>query len=156
MESITENRKQAVKNIQKANYMLGTTYPLLREPKTLLSVSNHALASFLSSVTALLLFERSQKLIPPFHENDESKINAFRQHVVAKHKLYEYAAVIERIRNLSQQHKKASIEFTRDNKFIICSDQFQKIETLSQEDAQNYIQKAKDFLKKVEDIISNE
>ena len=145
-------RSSAVKSAQMADYLLSTTYKLIKEPKTLLSISEHVLSSFMSSVSALLAFERTKKTIPPYHENNESKLNCFREHVAKKYDLQQYLDTIERINYLSQEHKKAPIEFTKDKKYVICSDQFTKIETISEEDVKNYIRKAKEFVIAVDKV----
>lgn len=153
MDKITEYQQESVKSVQMANYLLSTSYKLVKEPKALLSITDHVLSSFLSSVSALLLFERTKKEILPYHENDESKMNAFRK-LVPKYDLQNYMATIETIINLSQEHKKASVEFSRDNKFIICSEEFKKIETVSETDVKEYIKKAKEFTQVIGRIIN--
>jgi hypothetical protein len=153
MEPILQYKNNALKEIQTANYLLSTAYKLLKQPKTLLLVTNHVFNSYLEMISALLSFERAQKIIPPYHDNDESKLNAFREHLVKKYNLSDHLTTVERILYLSQEQKKAPIEFSRDGKYIICSDQFEKIEKISEEDVKNYIRKAKDFITVVEKLI---
>ncbi len=149
MDTVLQHRQNALKNVQMAIYLLSTTYPLLKEPKTLLLVSDHVLSSFLSSVSSILTFERSKRSIPPYHETTESKLNSFKQYVVKKYGLENYLESIEKILNLSKQHKEATIEFTRDRKYVICADQFSTIQTVSEDDVKQYIKTAKDFIVKV-------
>jgi hypothetical protein len=156
MESSLRHTQDAVKNVQMASYLLSTTYPLVKEPKTLLLVANHTLSSFMSSISALLSFERSQKTIPPYHDTTESKLNCFKQNCVKKYKLEEYLTVIERIIGLSEKNKKAAISFSRDNKYVICADQFSTIETISEADVKLYIKKAKEFALKVQTMLPHE
>ncbi len=156
MDKLLQHRQSALKNVQMAAYLLSTTYPLLKEPKTLLMISNHVFSSFMSSVSAILFFERSKRTIPPYHETNESKINCFKQHLVKKHSLQEYLETIEKILNISKEHKNAAIEFSRDKKYVICADQFSKIETVSEEDVKHYVKKAKEFITKVGEIVSHE
>ncbi len=156
MGMFSQLKQSSVKNIQMANYLLSTTYPMIREPKTLLSISNHILSSFISTVSLLLYFERQNKTIPPYHDTNESKINCFKQNLVKKYKFEEYLMLIERLVNLSKEHKNASIEFSRDRKYVICADQFSSINTISEQDVKNYIKKAKEFYAKVEGVIPNE
>ena len=155
-DKISAYRLSALKSIQMAKYLLSTTYPMIKEPKTLFSISDHVLSSMMSSVSALLFFERSKRIIPPYHDTDESKFNAFRQHLVKKYKFEEFLAAILRIENLAKDRKKAPIEFSRNDKYVICSDQFSKIQTISEQDVKNYIKKAQDFVSKIDSVISNE
>ena len=156
MESVLLLKQGAVKNVQMADYLLSTTYPLVKEPKTLILISNHVLSSFMSSVSALLAFERSQRTIPPYHDTNESKLNCFRQHIVGKYKLEEYATVIERIMRLSEKHKQAAISFSRDKKYVMCADQFSTIESISEADVKQYIRKAKEFITTVDRLVLHE
>jgi hypothetical protein len=153
MGKIIDSTKDASKNLKMANYMLTTTYPLLNEPKVLMSINNHVLSSFMSSISALLAFERSNKNIPPYHNTTESKINCFKQHIVKKYKFENYLVVIEKMMTVNKEHEKASIAFTRDNKYVICSDQFEKIESLSKDDVKKFISNAKEFLEKIEGVV---
>lgn len=156
MGKLSEYRQNALKSIHMASYLLSTTYPLLKEPRTLLIISDHVLSSFISSVSQILIFERSKRAIPPYHENNESKLNSFRNYLAEKYSLQEYSGVIERIMNLNKAHKESSVEFSKDKKFVICSDQFQKIETISEDDVRGFIKKAKEFAVKAEELTINE
>ena len=153
---ISQYRHSALKSIQMAKYLLSTTYPMIKEPKTLFSISDHVLSSMMFSVSALLFYERNKRTMPPYHDNDESKINAFRRYLVKKYKFEEFLAVMQRIGNLNKERKKAPIEFSRNGKYVICSDQFSKIETISEQDVKNYIKKAQEFVSKIDGVISNE
>lgn len=149
-------RQNALKSLHMANYMILNTYPLLKEPKTLLIISDHVLSSLMSSVSQLLIFERSKRKILPYHETTESKLNSFRNYLVNKYSLKEYLDVIDRIMNLNKEHKEADIEFSKDNKFVIASDKFQNIDAIAEEDVKGFIKKAKAFAVKVDELTINE
>lgn len=155
MESVSVHRQKALKSIQMAKYLLTTTYPIIKEPKTLLSISDHVFQSFIASVSALLLSERTKKTIPPYHNTNESKLNSFKQNLVKKYELNDYLETIEKITNLSKGHKEAAIEFSRDKKYVICNNQFSDIQTLSEENVKTFISKARDFAAKVTELTAN-
>ena len=156
MDKIVQSRQSALKSIQMAKYLLNTTYPILKEPKTLLSISDHIFNSFMSSVSMLLLAERNKKNIPPFHETTESKINSFKQNLVRKYRFEDYLNTIEAINNLSKHHISSAIEFSRDRKFVLCDSQFKDIKTVSERDVRSFIEKASEFNEKVSSVVSNE
>ena len=106
MDNISHYRQSALKSIQMAKYLLTTTYPLIKEPKTLISISDHVFNSFMSSVSMLLLFERNKKSINPYHNTNESKLNSFKNYLVRKYKFEDYLKTIEKIENLAKEHKK--------------------------------------------------
>ena len=156
MDKVSQARQSALKSIQMAKYLLTTTYPLIKEPKTLLSISDHVFNSFMSSVSMLLLSERNKKTIPPYHETTESKMNSFKQNLVSKYKFEDYLKTIEIINELGKKHKKSAVEFSRDKKFIMCDKKFADIKTLSEQDVKSFIQKAIEFNEKVSNLTANE
>lgn len=156
MDRISQARQSSLKSIQMAKYLLTNTYPLLREPKTLLSISNHVFSSFMSSISMLLTAERSKKQIPPYHETTESKINSFKQNLVKKYNFEEYLETVEKINNLGKYHKKSAVEFSRDKKFVMCDNQFKDIKSISEQDVKSFIQKAMEFNEKVSSVVANE
>ncbi len=156
MATVISYKEAAMKELQMANYLISTAYRLTNETKNLLLVSNHVLSSLMNSVSAILFFERSKRAIPPYHNTQESKLRAFKEHLVKRYGLQTYYETIQKIINLSKGHENASVEFTRDNKYIMCAPQFKKIDTVSENDMKNYIKDAKEFVSHVERIIANE
>ena len=145
-------RKQALKQLQVANYLLDTSYKMLKEPKTLLIITDHVLDSFMIMITGILEKERAAKLIPPYHDNQESKLLSFKNYVAKKHNLNEYVDLIERIIFFTNERKKTPIEFSRKGSYVVCSDQFSKISTITETDVKQYIKKAKHFIDIVEPL----
>ncbi len=156
MDKIIQSRQSALKSIQMAKYLLNTAYPLIKEPKTLLSISDHIFNSFMSSVSMLLISERNKKNIPPFHETTESKINSFKRNLVKKYKFEEYLQTIGIINNLNKHHKTSAVEFSIDRKFVLCDSQFKDIKTVSESDVESFIEKATEFNEKISNAVSNE
>jgi hypothetical protein len=155
MDKIIQHHQNAIREIQTAAYLLSTTYKLIKEPKTLLPISEHVFDSFMSSVSALLLFERNKKTIQPYHDNSESKLNAFKK-LAKKYDLQNYINTIEEIMNLAKEHKKSSVEFTKDGKYVLCSQEFKRINTVSETDVRNYIKTAREFITHVERLTAHE
>jgi hypothetical protein len=156
MDKIIAYKETAVKELQMAAYLLSTAYKMAKEPKNLLLISNHVRSSFSNSLSALLFFERSKKLIPPYHETDESKLGAFKEHLIKKYGLVEYYDIMKKLVVLPEEHKNASVEFTRNGKFVMCAPEFKKIEILSEQDVISDMRKAKEFITKIERIVVNE
>ena len=156
MDNISNHRQSALKSINMAKYLLTTTYPLIKEPKTLLSISDHVFNSLMSSVSMLLLFERGKKTINPYYNTNESKLNSFKNNLVKKYKFEEYLNTIEKIENLAKEHKKSAVEFSRDKKFVVCDSQFKNIQIISENDVIENIKMAIDFNEKVSSVVSNE
>lgn len=152
----TQHIHNALHEVQSAGYLLSVAYHITKEPKTLLLVADHALSSFMFSVSALLAFERAKKTILPYHDTVESKFNAFKETMVKKYNLHSYAQTIREIMELLQERKEAPVEFSKDMNYVICSDQYEKIRTVSETDVKRYIQSAKEFAAIVQSVISHE
>lgn len=140
--------KDAKKNIFLADHILTQTYPLVNEPKILLSVIEYIYKANLNIIEYLLT-----NLKIPYHKNDESKINAFKNHIVKEYHInIEYITLVEDIRIILQKHKKSPVEFTRKDKFIICSETY-NLRTISVNQMKKYIRIAKIFLMEAENIV---
>jgi len=146
---------KSITELKNAKYLLSTSYKILKQPKALLSVSNHVFDSFMLSVSALLSHEKNKKSIQPYHNNTESKLNRFKE-LSKKYSLQKYESTINEIMNLSKEHKEAPVEFSRDGKYVLCSEQFKSIKTVSESDVKNYINSASEFLIQVQRLTANE
>lgn len=131
MEKFFEARHNAKKYIRTADHILTMTYPLVNDPKLLLAVIDDIFLSLTNAMSILLYLERYQKLIPPFHDNFESKFNMFKMNIIDKYKLdRSYLMLIQEIKEILNSHKKSPVEFSRKDAFIICSNNYQ-MQTIS-------------------------
>ncbi|MBU0535458.1 MAG: hypothetical protein KKE20_00720 [Nanoarchaeota archaeon] len=153
MEKYQEVRDKAIKNIKIADHMLTQTYPMVNDPKLLLTVLENIFLSLTNSMTALLHFERLHKRIPPFSENFESKFNMFKMRLVEKYKIDKEAiSFIGDIKSMIVSHKKSSMEFSRKGVFVMCSDDYQ-MKILTPDDLKKYVAKSKQIINDMNAII---
>ncbi|MFC1727870.1 hypothetical protein ACFLZ7_00190 [Nanoarchaeota archaeon] len=152
MEKFFEARHKAKKYLRTADHILTMTYPLVNDPKLLLAVMDNIFLALTNSLSAILYFERYQRLIPPFHDNFESKFNIFKLKVADKYKLdREYLQCIQEVKEIIANHKKSPVEFSRKDVFVICSDKYQ-MQTVSINQVKSYISRTKNFIQEVEGI----
>ena len=85
MEKFQELRDSAGKKLQIADYMLTMTYPLVRDPKLLLSVAENLFLAYSYSISSLLHYERLFKRIPTFQEDFSSKLDMFADRCLGKY-----------------------------------------------------------------------
>ncbi|MBT7903353.1 hypothetical protein HN587_05810 [Candidatus Woesearchaeota archaeon] len=153
MKSYSQSLSAAQKKIQVADHMLTQTYPMVKDPKLLLAVLENIFVSTSYSLDALLFFMRDQKEIPQFQESFDSKYNSFKLHLAKKHNFStEEINLILDLKKFVKFHKDSPVEFSRNNKFVICSDKYEMKE-ISLSEMKQYIKKANAFLKKIENII---
>ncbi|MBN2458074.1 hypothetical protein JXB31_03000 [Candidatus Woesearchaeota archaeon] len=145
--------EKAKKEIGIADHMINVTYKLVNDPKMLISVISRVMDSLTNSLAAVLLYEREYKRIPPFEENFDSMFNLFKARCTRRYNVnIEYITLIQEIRDITSLHKKSPVEFTRQDRLVICNDRF-RIKTVSIDNIKNYINKAKLFIRESENMV---
>lgn len=146
MEKFQELREKAVQTIKKADYMLTMTYPMLQESKILVSVAKNLYSAMEDALTAILEHEKTFKNIPGYSDNFDSKFIIFRDKIAPRYSVpSEHARFISDLREIMSAHSKSPMEFSRKDKFVICSDSYE-IRTLTQNDLKKMLNKAKVFI----------
>jgi len=156
MEKYEEAREKALKNLKTADHMLYVTYPVLQDPKLLVSILDNVFLALTSTMTTILWHQRLFKKIPPFHDNFESKFNLFRAKIVPAHKIEKkYEEFIREIQEIIALHRKSKVEFRRKDSFIICQDDYSTI-SVTVPQLKDYVRIVKEFVSIMEDIVKHE
>jgi hypothetical protein len=156
MEKFQELRDAANKKLQLADHILTMTYPTVKDPRLLLSSIENLFLAFSYSMSSLLHYERLFKRIPPFSDNFTSKFEMFKTQCSYRYKIDpEYSKIIQDIKEIIIAHKESPMEFSRDSNLIICSQDY-RTKIISPDIIDNYVQKAKLFIKNVSTIVSKE
>lgn len=154
MERFQETRDFAVKHYKTADHMLFMTYPLVKDPKLLLAVTDNVFLALKNSMASILYHDRIFKRIPIFQDNFESMFNMFRYKSALLNKVdKEYITLIQDIHEIIQEHKKSPVEFSRKDSYIICSKDYE-FKTISTNKLKDYLLKTKKFLRLMESIVS--
>jgi len=154
MEKFQELREIAKKKVQLADHMLSVTYPLVKEPKLLVSIMENTFLAYINAMGSLLYYERLFTKIPKFEDTFNSKLEMFKDKCLEKHKIDKiYVNDMTELKTLLLEHKKSTAEFTRKDKFVICSDNF-SCKTISAIEMQRYINRAKLFIQYITAITS--
>jgi hypothetical protein len=153
MEEFALKIDTARKKIYVAEYMLGNTYAMLKEPKLLLSILENINLAYMSAVESILYYERSLKKIPPFSKNPDIIIDIYTDKVQKKYKLdAKYLKVLVEIKNLVDARQNASTEFQRKENYIIADD-FENLKKVTPADIKKYIDTCKAFVHEIENAI---
>ena len=143
MRSYEILRAQSEEKLKIADHLIGTTYPLVREPKLLVSVIENISQSLDLAMASLLDYEKSFIKIPSYSEDFESRLEVFRRKVATKYGIEnDVLNFIVDLRRILDGHKKSSVEFTRKEKIVITDNNF-NMETLAIEDVKKKLLKAK-------------
>ncbi len=154
MERFQELREISKKKVMLADHILTQTYPLLKDPKLLLSVVENIFLAYANSIGALLHYERLFKRIPSFQEDFNSKIVMFRNRCAEKYDIkQEDINIIREIKDIIVQHRKSPVEFAREDRFVICSDDY-SMKTIKVEELKKMMVNTKQFVDKISSITS--
>lgn len=153
MEKFQECREKAKRSLHIADHMLTQTYPLVQDPKLLLAVLENVFLAMTNAMGSLLYYERLFKRVPPFHDTFESKFNLFKMKSAIRYNIDpSYLILMQDVKDIIVEHRRSPIEFSRKDKFIICSPTY-NLKTVSISHIKNYIDKTKLFIKITDNII---
>jgi|SRR3989338_579800 len=156
MEKFNELMESAKKKLNFADHLLSMAYPLVKDPKLLLSVAENLFMAFSYSMASLLYYERHFKRIPPFQDNFEIKLNLFKSECAARYGIEdEQIKAMQELKEILVAHKKSPIEFPRKESFMIFNESYEA-KTLTQDLLKGHIKKAKLFIKRLSTIIRTE
>ena len=154
MEEFQILRDKATQKIRVADHMLFMTYPLVKDPKLLLSIIENIFASLDFGMSALLQHERLFKRIPPYHDTFPTRFEIFKDKMIPRYKISpNHAKLITDVRTIISEHKKSPVEFARKDKFVICSPSY-SLKTIDINLVKKYIFETKIFVNNINKIVS--
>lgn len=137
-----------------ADHMMNVTYKLVNDPKMLLAILERIHGALTLSIASILHYERLYKRIPPFQENFSSMFNMFKARCTRRYNInIEYITLIQEVSNILAQHRKSPVEFRKDDKFVICSEDY-RLKIISIDHIKKFIEKAKLFIRESENMVS--
>jgi len=154
MEKFQELRESAKKKITIADHMLTQTYPLVKDAKLLLAVLENTFLALSYSMSSVLHYDRLFKRINILPENFEGRFHIFKDKCVPRYKIdKEYLSLIREIKDIIIAHKKSPVEFVRNDRFVICSENY-RMKTVSVDQLKKIIQKSKVFIQESSNIVN--
>ena len=126
MQKHEEFIKEANKIIQTADHLAYVTYPMIKETKLLLTITQNIHNSLLKTMDSILEYEKLYKYIPEYHNDLSTKLEILKTKCVNKYSLPKsFIQIIRETRMILDEHEKSSVEFSKHDKLIICSNDFQ-------------------------------
>jgi len=154
MERYEQSLQNAQKTIQVADHMMNVTYKVVADPKLLLAIIDRIRNSLSYGMSSILHYERLYKRIPPFQESYESMYHSFKSRITRRYNInIEYLTLIQEVDDIMKQHKKSPIEFRRQDKFVICSENY-RMKVISIDKIKEFIEKTKQFIKETENMVN--
>lgn len=154
--SIQQQLEKANHYFLAADHMASVTFNLVKDQKLLIAIAENLHLAFSTAIDAVLQYERLYKRIPPYSENSTAKLEIFRNRVAPLYNLNRgYLIVVEELRELIQGRKAAPMEFVRQDKYVICSPDYSRIQSITLEKLKSYINESKPFMRKLNLILQN-
>ena len=157
MEKFQAARTEARKHLHLADHMISMTYPMVRENRLLVAITENLFLGLTSTLAALLYYERTFKRIPPFHDTFDSKFHMFTEEVSRTYGLNEnYNKLLLEIRAILLAHRESPAEFSKQDSFVIFTENYANRKTVSIDTLKEHLILSKQFLKDVERIIQKD
>ncbi len=134
--------KEAWEHYHAADHLLNVTYPLIKDPKLLLGIITTINNTLSCALNYFIQSNYEAPLLLKLHLLQNQKIS------LPKDSL----SLIHTINDLLQHHEKSPVEFSRNNKMIICTKEYY-LHTLSKEDIKELLKKTKETLNYLETLI---
>ncbi|MFH1511617.1 MAG: hypothetical protein ABIF10_08055 [Candidatus Woesearchaeota archaeon] len=155
MERFQEARDKAKRNLQIADHMAYMTYSLVKDPRLLVVVMENLFLALTNAMSSVLHYERFFKRLEPFPENFEAKFTIF-QNCAIKYSIDKsYLSMIRDIKEFIYEHKRSPMEFTRKDRYVICTDNY-KMKAISLDKIKRYILLTRNFLQITNSIVGKD
>lgn len=150
MEKFLDNLIEAESIINKIDHMLYVTYPLVNDKKLLLKILAEAKVAVVKCINYILQYEYVFKRIRLSKDTKEN-LRLFKVKCAPRYNITtEEVKLVSKLFEIVDLHKKAPIEFRKDNKILIFSDTSQH-KVLEVEDIKKFVSLAKSILQKIKE-----
>ena len=153
MELYQTHYKKAVDYFRSADHLTYVTLHVVKDIKLVSTILDNIYLSIINGMDTILEYERFYKRILPLTDNFNSRLDVFRQRVVGRYGFASQDIIfIVELKELVDERKAASMEFTKSGKFVICSQDY-RIRTVSVEEIKKYLSTTRNFLIRVNKAI---
>jgi len=137
--------KEAQRQLTLADHLLTMTYPLVKDSKLLVGIMQNISQANNNIITGVLyMASKSQQIIPTTtFATRFSQCKTFLKpfNIIPK----EDFEVFQAVHDLEEEHKKSPVTFSRDQKYVLCGDDY-TLTTLTEKNLKSFLQQAKKIL----------
>ncbi len=153
MEEVLRLVKEANKSYETADHLTYVTYPMIKEIKLLITISENLYNSLIKGMDAILYYDRLYKRIGPFNSDFDSRFDIFKLKSIKRYNFdRDVILLIEDLRNILKHRKESPMEFVRKNKYIMCNSDY-NMKTLTIEKIKSYLVRAKPFFSRLNTLL---
>lgn len=142
MQKIKKLLQEINQLLKKSDYLTNTTYPVIKEPKLLCSITE-CLQKTTEKIIELVIYrERLYKRINVIKRPYIQEFETFKK-IAKKYDISEEEIeFIKELKRIVAAKKESPMEFKRRNKYVICSNNY-NMNVLDFKKVKNYVQKTK-------------
>lgn len=155
MDKYKQNLSEAIKNIKVADHILYITYPVIKDKRLLLKSLESVYTAIILMINSILYYEHLWKRIV-LRNDSRDNLDIFINKCSANYGLEKSdVGDITNLISIVENHKKAQIEFKRNEKVIIMSENLSTT-AIDPELIKNYISLARRLFEKARFMLNNE
>ncbi len=154
MEKFLENLSEAEKAIRLADHLIYVTYPIVKDKRMLLKIIAETKNAIALCINSILQHDYIYKKVRLYSDPEEN-FRIFREKCAQRYGITsrEISKITE-LFDLVSKHKKSPLDFVRDSKLVIISENL-RYEIITVEKAKEFILIAKNLLLKVEKTLKS-
>jgi len=154
MQHLRDLIEDANRRISTADHLVYMTYPMLRDPKLIMKIAENIEEAMRSAIEAVVYYDRLYKRIQPTGEEFTSKYYAFKSSCAKRYNIQgEHILAFEDLRKLIMDHKESPTSFVKGDAIVICADHFRNVRQVSFDKVKNFLNTAKQFILKANQIV---
>jgi len=143
----------AKKEIEIGDHLLYMTYPMIKETKFLLAITDHIIKSGRAALQALLEYERFYKRIDAYPKNFALEISIFRQKLEQRYNFDPvYYRLLNKLLEVYKFDKNSTVRFKRGDKYILTSSNYD-MTVLDVNSVKRYSSVTRKFIETVRQVI---
>lgn len=154
VEKFQLSLEKAKKTLDEADRMIYTIYPIIREDRLFIKILEEIHDSLINIIKAVLQYEYLYKRIK-LYMDAEANFETFVECADRYNIPHEKISDIKKVFFLFERHKQSPMEFVRNDKFVIMSDNL-RTESITLDILKHYTGVTKDILCKAEAVLSRE
>ncbi|MEK6829444.1 MAG: hypothetical protein AABY15_04905 [Nanoarchaeota archaeon] len=149
MEKFLQNLQEADRIIKAVDHLVYVTFPLVKDKRMLLKILMETKKAVALCINVVLQHDYLYKKIRLYKDHKEN-FRTFREKCAPRYGISEQdAGKITSLFEIAEKHKKSPLEFVRNDKVVIMSENFQT-HTITLEKTKEFVIMAKKMLQSIE------
>jgi len=132
-----------------ADHLAYVTYPMLKEVKLTITISNNLYAAMTKAMEAVLEYEKYYKKIFSYPEDFNSRLQVFMKSMQRYGISQNFIDIIKDLNKIVNFHRSSPIEIVRDNRYVIFTEAYRDSKTVDIETLKRYIFNIRPSLEKI-------